>query len=743
MATIDKYKLEIDVVGQQSVDKLKNSLGGIGTAIAGIGISAFVHGIIEMSDAMSDLADATGLAIGDIVAFNGAIEQAGGKSENASKMLAAFFQNIDKAAQGGESAQKSLAKVGITMNDLANLSEKDLLARTLNGLKEMGPGAERTALGMELLGKSFRSIDPKKLEEAFASGDFSRIQEDIQKLGDLADKMSANFRTMQLAGASIFSGILSSLEPFIGKIEEGRLSLDQAESAIKKVGLVLAIVFGAKTVVLIGEVVTALIGLNAALAGTAAVSALLGKNPLVKLIAGAAIAAGVGAAAWNEYEKAVADAGKAQDTVSGTTPAGAPAGPKRKTQLLSDEELKAQHQALIAAKQITEQQTLQNAEAQKYQRTLISTIGMNQDQANEIRTNAQLEQDANNKILDLNKQIEIEKGKGRTTNQGVIQELEKQKEQVNSNLAITKELKKEELDRLAIIKNQLTNLSAVYDNLTYGFDSLTKSQENSIQKQIINGKMTEEQGKRHLELENLAGQSFLKTEALRKQSIEANLQGDSRAAQLIENKMNLEEEYYQTMRRNIIEAQKLEDEKRQSSTAGAKAALEQISRSMDPFTLAQNRVNAMFSSMSSAIDKFVETGKFSFSDFARSVIQDLIKIELKAQATQLMKGVMGAVGGGGGLFGGAIIPGFLAGGGDANAGKPYVVGENGPELFVPKSAGTVVPNGQTAASGGTTNVTYNISAIDSKSVAQFFAENRRTMLGTMQMAQKELPYGNR
>ena len=55
MATIDKYKLEIDVVGQQAVDRLKNSLGGIGTAIAGIGLGAFVHGIIEMSDAMSEI----------------------------------------------------------------------------------------------------------------------------------------------------------------------------------------------------------------------------------------------------------------------------------------------------------------------------------------------------------------------------------------------------------------------------------------------------------------------------------------------------------------------------------------------------------------------------------------------------------------------------------------------------------------------------------------------------------------
>jgi hypothetical protein len=41
------------------------------------------------------------------------------------------------------------------------------------------------------------------------------------------------------------------------------------------------------------------------------------------------------------------------------------------------------------------------------------------------------------------------------------------------------------------------------------------------------------------------------------------------------------------------------------------------------------------------------------------------------------------------------------------------------------------------------NYVYNVSAIDARSVATFFAENRKTMLGTIQMAQKELPYGNR
>jgi hypothetical protein len=36
---------------------------------------------------------------------------------------------------------------------------------------------------------------------------------------------------------------------------------------------------------------------------------------------------------------------------------------------------------------------------------------------------------------------------------------------------------------------------------------------------------------------------------------------------------------------------------------------------------------------------------------------------------------------------------------------PSLVGENGPELFVPKQAGTIVPNEQLGGSGGT-SITY-------------------------------------
>jgi lambda family phage tail tape measure protein len=147
------------------------------------------------------------------------------------------------------------------------------------------------------------------------------------------------------------------------------------------------------------------------------------------------------------------------------------------------------------------------------------------------------------------------------------------------------------------------------------------------------------------------------------------------------------------------------------------------------------------SNMNSAIDNFVTTGKFSFGDFARSVIQDLIKIELKAQASKLLSGITSGLGG----FFGSLL-GF-ADGGNPPINKPSIVGEKGPELFVPKTAGTIIPNGGSAGgagqagAGGNTYITNNINAVDAKSVAQLFAENRRTLFGTVEMARKELSYG--
>jgi len=179
---------------------------------------------------------------------------------------------------------------------------------------------------------------------------------------------------------------------------------------------------------------------------------------------------------------------------------------------------------------------------------------------------------------------------------------------------------------------------------------------------------------------------------------------------------------------------------------------------------AQDRLDRMkeftsvvFSNMSSAIDNFVKTGKLNFKDFARSIIQDLIAIQLKAQATSLLgmafKGMgLPGIGGGGNGFvndmGGLELAGSLgfANGGDPPVGRVSVVGERGPELFVPRTAGTIIPNHALAGmGGGGQTVNYNgpfiqnMSAIDTQSGLQFLAKNKASVWSAYQSANRSIP----
>jgi hypothetical protein len=73
--------------------------------------------------------------------------------------------------------------------------------------------------------------------------------------------------------------------------------------------------------------------------------------------------------------------------------------------------------------------------------------------------------------------------------------------------------------------------------------------------------------------------------------------------------------------------------------------------------------------------------------------------------------------------------GFRADGGSVQAGKSYVVGERGAEMFVPSSNGTIVPNG---GMGSTINVTVN-GAIDAEGTARTIVDvlNRSNARGTL------------
>jgi phage-related minor tail protein len=110
----------------------------------------------------------------------------------------------------------------------------------------------------------------------------------------------------------------------------------------------------------------------------------------------------------------------------------------------------------------------------------------------------------------------------------------------------------------------------------------------------------------------------------------------------------------------------------------------------------------------------IRRGSLGFDDLKRAALQTMDEIAAQALRSgigSLFAGGAAAAGGGGGI--GQLLSGVVgslfglpgrATGGPVAPGRGYVVGERGPELFVPTSAGRV----EMPASGGTRDVRVSI-----------------------------------
>jgi len=88
-----------------------------------------------------------------------------------------------------------------------------------------------------------------------------------------------------------------------------------------------------------------------------------------------------------------------------------------------------------------------------------------------------------------------------------------------------------------------------------------------------------------------------------------------------------------------------------------------------------------------------------------------------------------------GGFGGGSTP--KRNGGSVQKDQPYMVGEQGPELFVPNSSGQITQSARGTGGGGNTNVNFTINATDVRGVKELLIDNRATIVNVINSALNE------
>lgn len=123
----------------------------------------------------------------------------------------------------------------------------------------------------------------------------------------------------------------------------------------------------------------------------------------------------------------------------------------------------------------------------------------------------------------------------------------------------------------------------------------------------------------------------------------------------------------------------------------------------------ESAVNRSFNAVAATIARAAISGKASMDQLVDAVLADFDRIALSQFIVKPVEGVLASLASS--VFG--SIGGARAAGGPVSADTPYLVGEQGPELFVPSTSGSIAPN--SALGSQRPQIVLNVQARDAQS----------------------------
>lgn len=722
---------------QSTATRVVGSLKGIGAVIiGGLAVAELAQEfrrLIDVADEIGDVGAAFGLTTEQVTAFRGVAKVVGLETQDLITIFAKFSQRLREAGSGDPQAVQDLKALGVTADDIKKKNFDQILRQALAGLDRFEGGANKVAILRENFGKTGFAMDEfaSKLERltpevAALGAQFSgKLSEDADKFKEQLSLMAINAEKLKVAILSELLPALNRLiEEFINAKREGEGFLDGFVRAVRRFAL------GGSDLEVANEELRKFayqlgqVDKQIANAGTDERRQWFERQrqQLLENIE-----------TQKSYIKVLTD----PSVITGSTPAGPRvAAPDRvdagkqaaEAKALADEAIKALDREIKGEQELLQQRNEINKTLLDQNQITFEEFFRNRETIAGEST-ARLEAIYDEQIAILKKlsgtvpkaeQPGVRSRIGETEDRrsGVAaaaafentraffeqlkatQEYERKLVDVRASLL---ELTGD-LERAAGIKFDLSNMELLRQ-------AIIKSDEASIS--LI-------ERLRAVTVAN-AQVSALQDGAARVREALANAEARVRIEQELGASSELEglQKVSAARQRALGELQaiatKFEEIAAKSGDGRLKLQADSFKRSVEELgasadlvaqkfrQIGQSGVSQLFTDLLDGTKSVSE----AFRDMGRSIQQEINKLVAQDLASRLFKSVLGGGdkgGSGGGSpldFIGKIFSSIFSGGapspramgGPVGAGRPYIVGEQGPELFVPGASGTIVPNG--------------------------------------------------
>lgn len=235
-----------------------NFMGGMGRglAVAGAATAAVGAAAIKAGDAFADAAGEVaeygdnidkmsqrlGLSYEGFQKWDYILGQSGVDIDSMQTGLKTLTNQLDDARNGSADAQARFEALGLSLEDISNMSREEVFESVISGFQQMEDSTERAALANDLFGKSGQNLTPLFNQSVEDTQALAQAAEDLGLImSDDAVKASADYQdaldTMQRSMAGLKNNMMGNFLPGITSVMDGLTELftGDGDSGVAKI----------------------------------------------------------------------------------------------------------------------------------------------------------------------------------------------------------------------------------------------------------------------------------------------------------------------------------------------------------------------------------------------------------------------------------------------------------------------------------------------------------------------------